>query len=177
MNHQPFRGWLLSEDELTVEQSRALQEHLRDCAACRQIDSAWQELEAVIERSAELAPAVGFADRWQVRLVEHQARQQKLRSWFTIGATTLVVISLLIALLVQAWSLIQNPNAFLAAWFDQLAGIISIVFTIRNLASSVTLPGPVFTVAAIVLLFGIISFMSVLWLATYRKISMVRREA
>ncbi len=176
MNHQPFRGWLLSEDELSVEQSRLLQEHLRDCQACRQINSAWQELEAVIERTAQLEPLPGFVDRWQIRLVEHQAHQQRLRGWYTIGATSLVVVSLLVVVFTQVWSLIQNPDAFLAAWVNQLAVIASLYFTARNMASSMSLPGPIYTLAAMVLVFGLVSFTSVLWLATYRKISMARRE-
>ncbi len=177
MNHQPFRGWLLADDELSVEQSRLLQEHLRDCQACRQINSAWQELEAVIERSSQLEPLPGFVDRWQIRLVEHRDHQQRLRGWYTIGATSLVVISLLVVMMIQVWSLIQNPDAFLAAWLDQLAGLASLYFTARNLALSINLLGPVYTLAAMVLVSGLISFTSVLWLATYRKISMVRREA
>ncbi len=177
MNHQPFRSWLLSEDELSTEQSRLLQEHLRDCQACRQINLAWQELEAVIERSNQLEPLPGFIDRWQIRLVEHQSHQQRLRGWYTIGATGLVVVSLLVMVLIQAWSLIQDPNPFVAAWFDQLMGLASIYFSARNLVSSISLPGPVLTLAAMVLVLGLISFTSVLWLATYRKISMARREA
>ncbi len=177
MNHQPFRSWLLSEDELTIEQSQALQSHLRDCVACRRIDSSWKELQAVIERSTELAPAPGFVDRWQVRLVEKKQHEQRLRSWYTIGGTSLVVISLLVLVAVQIWALVEAPNAYIAAIFDQLMGILSIIFTIRNLASVIPVPEPVITLAVMVLLFGMISFMSVLWLATYRKISMARREA
>ena len=177
MNHQPFRGWLLSDDELTLEQSKALKEHLETCATCQQIESAWKELEAVIDRSVQLAPAPGFVGRWQVKLVEHQYHQQKLRSWYMIGATGLVVVSLMVLVILQLWSLIHAPDAYLAAMFDRLMGVLTIFYTIRNLVGSVSLPDLTYTLAGLVLLFGMISFMSVLWLATYRKMSMARREA
>ena len=176
MNHQPFRSWLLSADELSTEQAQALKAHLQTCDSCRLVESSWKELEAVIDRSAQLEPVSGFVERWQVRLVEHQYHQQKLRGWYTIGATSLVVISLLVLVVLQLWSLIQAPDVFLAAWFNRLMGVLSIFFTLRNLAGLFSLPGPVYTLAGIVLLSGIISFMSVFWLATYRRFSMARRE-
>lgn len=175
MNHQPYRGWLLSEDELTVEQAQALQEHLRSCETCSQIESSWKQLEAVISRAIQFEPAPGFVARWQVRLVERQRYQQKQRGWYIIGATALIVVSLGIILSVQLWSLIQAPGPYLAALFDRLVGVISIYFTLRNFTSFYSLPGPVYTFIGIVFLSGLISFMSVLWLATYRKFSMTRR--
>jgi hypothetical protein len=177
MNHQPYRSWLLAEQDLTVEQSSALQEHLRSCEACRRLESSWKELEAIIDRSALLAPAPGFVERWQVRLVEHQLHQQKLRGWYMIGATSLVVVFLLALALIQLWSLINAPNVYLAAMFERLMGVITIYFTIQNLVGSVHIPAPLYSLAAMVFLSGVISFMSVLWLATYRKISLARRQA
>ncbi len=176
MNHQPFRGWLLSEDDLSVEQAQALQDHLRACEACSQIESSWKELEAVINRSQQFEPAPGFVARWQVRLVEQQHHRQQRRGWYTISATGLIVMSLMILLAIQVWSLIQAPAPYLAGWFNRLIGVLSIFFSIRNFASTISLPGPIYTLAGMVLLVGIISFMSVLWLATYRRISMARRE-
>jgi multidrug efflux pump subunit AcrB len=177
MNHQPFRGWLFSEDELTNEQARALDEHLDGCEACRQLESSWKEVEAVIDRSNLLPPNPGFIGRWQIRLVEQQAHQQKLRGWYMIGAAALVSISVLVLILVQLWSMIQSPDVYLVALFDRLMGLISIFFAIRNMVASIYLPGPIYTMIGVVMLFGMISFMSVLWLASYRKIRMARREA
>ena len=175
MNHQPFRGWLLSEQELTIEQAKALKEHLSACDACCQIETSWKELELAIKRSPELEPAPGFVDRWQAHLVNHQMVQQKRKGWYTIGATSLITTSLLTLVVIQVWSLIQSPSAHLAAWFDRLVGLVAIFFTIQNIVSAYSLPSPVYTLVGGVFLLGMISFMSVLWLATYRRISMVRR--
>jgi hypothetical protein len=175
MNHQPYRDWLLSEQDLSVEQSQALQDHLRSCASCNQIESAWTELEAVIQKSPQVEPTSGFTERWQARLAEYQSHQQKLRGWLTISVTTLIVTSLLVLLIVQLWSLLQSPGVYLAEWLNRVIGVISIYYTIQNLVSPYSWQIPVFTFIGIFFLVGIISFMSVLWLATYRKFSMVRR--
>lgn len=177
MNHQPFRSWLLSDEELTAEQSKALHEHLSSCDSCSRLEASWKEVEAVISRAALLEPASDFVERWQVRLVTQQQHQQKLRGWYIISATGLLVVSLLALLVAQIWSLIQNPDAYIAAWLNQLAGILSIFYSIQNLTRSFSLPDLAYTLAGIVLLFGMISFMSVAWLATYRKFSMIRRQA
>ncbi len=176
MNHQPFRGWLLAEEELSVEQARALQEHMQNCDACQRIDSSWKELEAVINRSQQFEPAPGFAVRWQIRLVEQQHHQQQLRGWYTIGATALASVALMVFMVMQIWALIQAPGPYLAGLFDRLLGVMSILFAISDFASTISFPGPLITLAAIVLLVGLISFMSVLWLATYRKFTLARRQ-
>jgi len=177
MNHHPFREWLVAEDELSSEQDQALKQHLLDCESCRELQTSWKELQVEIKRAVEVPPAAGFVMRWQANLVMYQQVQQKRRGWVTIGVTAMLVISLLVLLMVQVWSLIHAPDAFLAAWFDRLVAVLSIFYSIQNLVHSFSLPGPVYTLAGMVLLFGIVSFMSVLWLATYRKISMARREA
>ena len=176
MNHQPFREWLVSED-LSVEQEQALRQHLLDCESCRDLETSWRELEVEIKRSALVEPAPGFVVRWQAHLIEHKQIQQRRRSWLTIGATAALAFSFLILVSIQLWSLLQAPDTFLAAMFDRLMAVLSIFFTLQNLVSSFSLPGPVYTLIVMTLLFGVISFMSVLWLATYRKISMTRREA
>ena len=175
MNHQPFRSWLVSEEELTTEQAQSLKDHLQTCDSCSQIEASWREVEAVLNRSAQLGPAPDFVLRWQVHLVEYQRYQQKRRGWYLIGATSLVVVSLLVALIIQSWSLIQAPGPYVAAWFERFMGLMSIYYTLRNLMASISLPGLLYSVVGATLLFGMISFMSVIWLATYRKVSFARR--
>jgi hypothetical protein len=175
MNHQPFREWLLSEEHLSVEQTQALQDHLASCESCSQIESDWNELEVVIQKSPQIEPAPGFTRRWQVNLVEYQSVQQKRRGWLTIGVTSLIVTSLLVLLITQLWSLLQAPGPYLAVWLNRIVGVVSIYYTIRNISSSFSWNIPVYTFIGLFFLVGMISFMSVLWLATYRKFSMARR--
>ncbi len=177
MNHHPFKEWLVAEDELSPEQDQALKQHLLDCESCRELGTAWKELEVEIKRSTLVAPTPGFAIRWQTNLEQYQYGQQKRKGWMTIGATTCLVLTLSVLVIIQLWSLIQAPDKFLAAWFEQLAVIVSFFITLRGLIGSISMPGAIYTLLGVGLLFGAVSFMSVLWLATYRKVSMARREA
>jgi hypothetical protein len=176
MNHQPYRDWLLSEQDLSNEQLQALQDHLRSCESCGQIESSWMELEMVLQKSLDqVEPASGFTERWQAHLADYQYHQQKRSGWLTISATALIVTSLLVLLIAQLWSLLQSPGLYLAEWINRVIGVISIYYTIQNLVSPYSWQIPVYTFITIFFLVGVISFMSVLWLATYRKFSMARR--
>jgi hypothetical protein len=175
MNHQPFREWLLSDEHLSDEQSQALQDHLASCDSCRQIVSAWKELEVVIQKSPHIEPASSFTERWQEHLAEYHLLQQTRSGWLTISGTILIATSLLILFISQFWSLLQAPDQYLAMWLNRLIGVVSIYYTLQNIANSFSWNIPVYTFVGMFFLVGIISFMSVLWLATYRKFSMVRR--
>jgi hypothetical protein len=176
MNHQPFRDWLVSAGELSVEQEQALKDHLLTCTSCREIETSLKELEVEIKRSPVLDPAPGFVMRWQAHLAEQHHKQQRLRGWLMIAGIASVVLALLALVIYQLWALIEAPDAFLAAWFANVIDVISIFFTLQNLVTSFSLPTPVYTIAGMALLFGLVSFMSVLWLATYRKFSIARRH-
>jgi len=175
MNHQPFREWLLSEEHLSVEQTQALQDHLHSCESCRQIESAWKELEPVLQKSPQVEPSSGFTERWQTYLVQDQSHQQERRGWLIIGATTLIFTSLLVVSITQLWSLLQAPDLYLVAWLNRLVSVISIYYILQNIISSFSWSIPVYTFVGMFFLVGFISFMSVLWLTAYRKFSLVRR--
>jgi hypothetical protein len=175
MNHQPFRDWLLSEDELSSDQSDLLQEHLKSCDSCSEIESAWLEVESACRKIPQVAPASGFTDRWQLRLAEYQNRKQKYHGWLTFGLTVLIVTSLSVILVTQFWSLLQAPGPYLAAWFSRFVDLISIYFSLQNRINPFYWDIPVYTFVGMFFLVGIASFMSVLWLAAYRKLSFVRR--
>jgi uncharacterized membrane protein (DUF485 family) len=177
MNHQPFREWLLSDQQLTQEQAGLLQDHLSSCASCSQLENSWQQIEEVIHKVPPAEPASGFIDRWQSHLAEYQNLRQKRRSWLIISGTAVIVISLLAVLVNQIWSLMQAPGQYLAMWFERLVGVISIYYALRNITSAYSWPTPLITFIAMIFFVGIISFMSVLWVATYRKFSLARRAA
>jgi hypothetical protein len=175
MNHQLFKEWLLSEEHLSVEQTQALQDHIHSCESCRQIESAWKELEPVLQKSPQAGPTSGFTERWQTYLVQSQAHQQERRGWLTIGVAMLIFASLLVVSVTQLWSLIQAPDLYLAAWLNRLVGVISVYYILQNIVSSFSWSIPVYTFVGMFFLVGFISFMSVLWLTAYRKFSLVRR--
>jgi hypothetical protein len=176
MNHQPFREWLVSDEPLSTEQTQSLQAHLSSCESCSQMESALNEVELTIRKTYQIEPTSGFTLRWQEHLVKYQAQQQSRLGWWTIGATTLIATGLLALLISQLWSLIQAPGPYLAVWLDHLVSVISIYYILQNIVSSTNWSVSVYTFIGMFFLVGIISFMSVFWLAAYRKISLARRE-
>ncbi len=172
MDHQPFRNWLVSDEQLTAEQKQSLQEHLATCESCSQIKSSWKELDLHFQNSVEVSPAAGFTQRFQSRLVEYQAAQQLRTSWLTIGAMALLAIILLGMLVSQVWQLIQAPGPYMMVWFDRLVSVISVYYLLQNITGSFTWSTPFFTFIAMFFLVGMVSFMSVLWLLAYKKFSL-----
>jgi hypothetical protein len=175
MNHQPFREWLLSDEQLSTEQTQALQAHLSSCESCSQVESAWKEVELAIRKTPQVEPASGFTLRWQEQLVEYQSHHQSRSGWLTIGATALIATGLSVLMITQLWALIQAPGPYLAVWLNRLVSVISVYYILQNLVRSTTWSIPVYTFIGMFFLVGIISFMSVLWLTAYRKFSLARR--
>ena len=175
MNHQPFREWLLSEQDLSPEQSQQLEAHLSSCDDCSLIQASWKDIEDTFHKLPAVEPQPGFTARWQSQLIEYRLVQQKRKGWFIISGIAVMVISLLSILVYQVWALIQTPDSFLAILFERFMELISIYFSLRNIISTYTWPTPLITFIAMIFFVGILSFMSVLWLATYRKFSLTRR--
>jgi hypothetical protein len=174
MNHQPFREWLLSEETLSAEQDKSLHEHLATCEACSQIQASWMELEFIIKDAPQVEPLPGFTRRWQAHLEEYQARQQARWGWASIGLTALIACILVALLIFEVWTFIQDPGPFFIVWLDRVVSIFANYFIIQNLFRSHWFnPEAVFL--GVIFLVGMISFMSVLWLSTYRKLILVWR--
>jgi hypothetical protein len=174
MSHQPFRDWLLSEEKLSADQIQQLQEHIQSCESCKQTEIAWLEVESAFQKIPQVQPAPGFTNRWQTHLAEYKEKKQERTGWITIGFTVVIIISLLGSLITQLWSLIHAPGPYLAEWFTRAFSLVAIYLTVQDMMRSFsgTLP---FFILGIFFLVGIVSFMSVLWLATYRKLSLARR--
>lgn len=176
MNHQPFRDWLLSNEELLPDQQQILQDHLHSCESCREIDTAWSEVESIFRRTPQVQPSPGFTTRWQTTMASYQLRQQKIRGWVGIGATAFFVTCLLVILIGQIWILVQSPDVFIAMWLERFVTMISLFYTAQEILSPLNWNISVFSIIGGIFMVGITSFMSVLWLATYRKLSTARRS-
>jgi hypothetical protein len=175
MNHQPFRDWLLSEDTLSAEQARSLQDHLAECESCSQIVSAWKEVETVIQMTPQAGPVPGFTGRWHAHLAEYEHHRQKRQGWVSIGITAFVAVALLTILVYQTWQVVQDPAPLIAVWLNRLVSLVSNYFILRNLFTSSTWFQPVYILFGSFLLVGMICVMSVLWMTAYKKIFILRR--
>ncbi len=77
MNHQPFEEWLLNDKNLTPAEMRELDLHLRTCTHCTALSATGLAL-----RSAPVvAPAAGFALRFQQRLAAQKIAERRRKLW------------------------------------------------------------------------------------------------
>ena len=96
------------EERLTDDQRSELQSHLSQCVECQRLSIAWQAVAGELAAPEMAAPAVGFSDRWRVRLASARQRRHRTQSLYLLlaslaGATA--VILLWLALL--AWPVIS----------------------------------------------------------------------
>ena len=129
MDHRPFEDWLLDNKDLTINEKRQLDDHLRTCHSC----TALAEVDLALKSVRVTAPATGFTDRFQVRLAARKKALRQRNFWgFLI--LTLSVSSLLIWV---AWpvlkSFIQSPVNLLATW---LSSLISFWVAIRAMVNA-----------------------------------------
>ena len=77
MNHQPFEDWLLNDRNLTSNEKRELDLHLRTCTHCTALSATGLAL-----RSANVvAPAAGFVLRFRQRLAAQKIAERRRRLW------------------------------------------------------------------------------------------------
>jgi Putative zinc-finger len=119
MDHRPFEGWLLDNKKLAAGEKRQLEAHLQVCSSC----SALAEVNLVLKSVTIVAPAAGFADRFQVRLAAQKKALRRRNFWGFL----LLTISVLSGLIIIAWPLIirllQSPVNLLASWLGSLLSL------------------------------------------------------
>jgi hypothetical protein len=121
MNHQPFEEWLLNDKNLTPAETRELDLHLRTCTHCTALSATGLAL-----RSAPVvAPAAGFALRFQQRLAAQKIAERRRKLWGTI-------ILLVSGVGLLGWLLAPFLLAFSAApveWVTAGIGYLLFIFT------------------------------------------------
>lgn len=121
MNHQPFEEWLLNDKNLTANEKRELDLHLRTCTNCTALSATGLAL-----RSANvITPAAGFVNRFQQRLAAQKIADRRRRLW---GSLILVIggIGLL------GWFAAPYIYAFISSpveWLTTAIGYVLFVVT------------------------------------------------
>ena len=100
MNHKQFNHWIKNEEQLPAKQQMALQNHLKICKECQQLQLTYQMSKKLILEMPLHSPTPGFTKRWQKYLAKkkQQARITQLRS-SVLGITLLVLLSLVLHIL------------------------------------------------------------------------------
>ena len=101
MNQQPcdqYSEWmsLALDGLLDSTQMRQLHQHLEECPTCQLQWEAMNELSRLFYAAPMLAPAPGFAARFQARLAYREERRHQAIIWalLTVGVITLTLLAL-----------------------------------------------------------------------------------
>jgi hypothetical protein len=166
MDHQRYETWLLNDERLTPEQDRDLRGHLRNCVQCAALARANLSL-----RSAPVvAPAEGFALRFQVRLAGQRTQQ---RRYTLIGLTLLGIIGAggLIWLFFPYLAYLALPPAQLVSlWLSNLIYLATTVRALGVLADIIiNVLGSFIPVYMWILVMALLVVVSSLWVVSFRR--------
>lgn len=141
MNHQPFEEWLFAEEPLEGGQNRQLQEHLEDCAHCNHLDDALKSVEHKLRVAPMVAPAPGFAQRWQAQLAARQQRaiiaRQRTITWTVLGIFGGSALALLGYLGAQQIATYTSMNQIFFELGHNLSLVIRSVNDLREVLSNI----------------------------------------
>ncbi len=135
MKHQQFETWILLDAELTQEQHRELQVHLKQCSQCLALYQTAHQLAHLFKTVPVPVPEPDFSSRWLNRIEKTEARKNRVIltatligiSTATLGLLTSVGFQLRSALayfprmMLQLITLVANWIVFLS----QLSNIVS----------------------------------------------------
>ncbi len=169
--HQLFKDYLLSEESLSPEQSRLMQEHLRECAECRQQEAAWMDIHRLFRSAEVVAPAAGFISRWQERLAAQRLKSQRKRAWIFFGVTAAIAVILSGLLIFGSLQVIDSPLQVMGKAVYFLVITFSYYRQVTQFVDHLSLVVPVLSFIGVILFTGFVSFVSVLWAVVYRKLS------
>jgi hypothetical protein len=175
LNHQPFRDWLFSEESLDPKDALLLQEHLRTCEDCQRQRQAGNEALYFIQSAQEVSPAPGFLNRWQERLAAKRLRRQHKLAWVFFGVAAGLALTSLAVLGWQVLETFRAPQNLLLFFLLKVAGWVTLLDSVGDYLSVFRLLLPDLPAVGLVFFVGFISMISVLWLATYKRLSAVRR--
>jgi hypothetical protein len=95
---EPYNEWMsLAQDGLLDSvQMRQLHQHLEQCPSCKLQWEAMNELSELFRAAPMIAPAPGFAARFQARLAYREERRHQAMIWvlLTVGVITLTFLAL-----------------------------------------------------------------------------------
>ena len=77
MEHQPFKAWILDDENLSDEEKVQLSEHLAVCPECEQLSENLNAALQAIRVAPEMAAPAGFTQRWSASLAARKREEEK----------------------------------------------------------------------------------------------------
>ncbi len=174
MHHQPFEEWIFSEDPLTLDEERALQNHIQSCEHCRLLSKAWGAIEFQMKHAPIAAPEPGFTQRWEEKLIQERIRKQKRLTYFLLVVIAGSALALFLALGLQS---LLSPGHLLVTSLDILMKLVSSINSVLRVAQALAhfLPPavPIFLWISLTTTF---SLLSLAWLVSLWKVKLFQRS-
>jgi hypothetical protein len=135
MDHKPYETWLITEDPLLPDQQTQLDEHLKSCPSCRQLQYSWQKVEQLFGEAPVLEPRTGFTNRWQIHLQQElslqKEREQKRSTWIFLVSTTGAAFLVLIIMAIMFFSTVQNSTEVFISGMTLISGLLNLTSAIQ----------------------------------------------
>ena len=182
MSHLPFEIWLLSEEPLSDDENRALQEHLRTCEQCRQLQESWSGVHMLFDDVPQMEPQHGFVNRWQTRLEADRQADQMMRyrwqSWIMlIGIANFAAFTLLLVGLLLSNTYDSIVEYFLT-WIYRGAATLTLVNGIQGVVTTLlrTIPDAL-PLTVWVGIGTVLSVAVIIWIISIAKLTSMPRRA
>ena len=137
MNHQPFETWLLSDEPLSPENTSALDEHLKTCQHCQQLQDGWLGVVNLFDDAPDVEPAPGFVTRWQAHLEADRqvglVARYRWQPWIMLILIANVIAGLVFWLGTQLFTTFESPTQFVLFWIYRLVSTLTFVTTAQNI--------------------------------------------
>jgi predicted anti-sigma-YlaC factor YlaD len=177
MTHVPYEEWLFdATEDLSAQQAVDLNQHLEACEHCRTLSASLGRAEQSLRSAPLLAPVTGFAARWQLRLEIERQRIHRRQISLALGISLAGLVTLLTCLVLLFWPYMDSLDATFWAGLYQLLGLYALAQAVGDFF--VTLFRATFDILPVVLwilVLGIVSELSVLWVVSYRLLTNPRR--
>ncbi|MBN2500076.1 MAG: hypothetical protein JXB38_04855 [Anaerolineales bacterium] len=117
MDHRQFENNLQREDPLSPE-----------------MEQAWQYVRSEFHAAGMVQPPSGFVNRFQARLAERRARENRRQALLLLGISWLIASVLVVIFAFQAWASLPTPTE----WLVHLVNSIASMFTFMKVIVAIT---------------------------------------
>jgi hypothetical protein len=140
--------------ELTQEQHRDLQSHLKGCSACLSLYKVAHQINHLFNTSPVLEPSPGFSTRWVTKIEKAENQKNQLILGVTLGVISVATLLLLSTIGLQIRSALANfPQMMLemvtlvANWIVFLNQLWDIVTPLVRVSIKLVSPVWLYTIA------------------------------
>lgn len=151
MEHQPYKTWILDDEDLSDDQNLRLNDHLAACPECAQLSENLNSALLAIRVAPEVAAPAGFTQRWSAALATRKREEEKQQArslGIALGSSALVIAVGAMLIFIPGLSLISLTAGLITTVVNVLDGMQTAVSFATTLFKSIS-------PATMVLLFSI----------------------